>query len=234
MTADKVIEIALNEVGYKESPANSNKTKYGEAYGWNGVSWCVIFAWWCFREAGMSSLFYGGGKVSSCSQYRAYAQQNGEWVTGDYQRGDMVIFDFPNTAYVTDHIGIVTAVTKDGVVTIEGNTSATGSQSNGGMVMQKTRPLSQIIGAVRTKYIEEYDMYLERFKQLYAEMRKELQDNDSSAYSEAARQWAVSTGLIQGGNTLPNGEPNYMWADLMTREQFVTVLHRFAEMAGLV
>ena len=53
-------------------------------------------------------------------------------------------------------------------------------------------------------------------------MRKELQDNDSSAYSKAAREWATSTGLIAGNGTQINGEPNYMWADILTREQFVT------------
>ncbi len=63
-------------------------------------------------------------------------------------------------------------------------------------------------------------------------MRKELQDNDSGKYSEEARAWAVSTGLIQGNGTTINGEPNYMWQDFMDRQQFITVLYRFAKMMG--
>ncbi len=65
-------------------------------------------------------------------------------------------------------------------------------------------------------------------------MRKELQDNDSSPWSEDARAWAVSNGLITGSGTLVDGEPNYMWADILTREQFVTVLYRFAQLIGKV
>ena len=36
-----------------------------------------------------------------------------------------------------------------------------------------------------------------------------------------------------GGNPLPNGEPNYMWQDFLTREQFATVLFRYAKALGI-
>jgi len=76
---------------------------------------------------------------------------------------------------------------------------------------------------------EDDDMDVNRFKELWREMRKELQDNDASAYSKEAREWAVSTGLIRGGS---DAEFNGMWEDMMTREQLVTVLYRFAQMMG--
>ena len=76
-------------------------------------------------------------------------------------------------------------------------------------------------------------MDVARFKELWDEMRKELQDNDCNTYSEEARAWATSTGLIAGNGTEINGEPNYMWADILTREQFVTVLYRFAKKMGM-
>ena len=78
---------------------------------------------------------------------------------------------------------------------------------------------------------EEYDdMDINKFKELWREMRKELQDNDASAYSEEARKWAVDNGIIRGGNS---DEFNGMWEDMMTREQLVTVLYRFAQKFGL-
>lgn len=77
-------------------------------------------------------------------------------------------------------------------------------------------------------------MTLDTYKSLYGEMRKEWQDNDASAWSEQARTWAVNSGLIQGGGQLPNGEPNYMWQDTLTREQMATLLFRFAQMMGAV
>ena len=70
---------------------------------------------------------------------------------------------------------------------------------------------------------------LDTFKRLWREMRKELQDNDASAYSQEAREWAVSKGLVTGGSS---AEFNGMWEDLLTREQFVTVLYRWAKLEG--
>ena len=71
-----------------------------------------------------------------------------------------------------------------------------------------------------------------KFEEAWLEYRKTLQDNDAGQYSEEARKWAVNVGLIAGNGTQINGEPNCMWQDLLTREQFVTVLYRFAQMMG--
>lgn len=79
---------------------------------------------------------------------------------------------------------------------------------------------------------EDEDMDVNRFKELWLEMRGELQDNDAGQWSEAARAWAISNGLIQGNGTTVDGEPNCMWADVLTREQLITVLYRFAQMMG--
>lgn len=73
------------------------------------------------------------------------------------------------------------------------------------------------------------DMDQEKFKEMFLQMRKELQDNDASEYSREAREWAVSTGLVQGGS---GNEFNGMWEDLLTREQMATLLYRFAKMVG--
>lgn len=81
---------------------------------------------------------------------------------------------------------------------------------------------------------EDEDMTIDRFEELWHEMRQKLQDNDSSDYSKEARLWAVATGLIKGGDIMPDGTPNGMWEDLMTREQLVTVLYRFAQMMGKI
>lgn len=82
-----------------------------------------------------------------------------------------------------------------------------------------------------------YDLFANRqneygfdFAELFTELRKALQNNKCSEYSLAARDWAISNGLIVGNGTLENGEPNYMWQDFITREQMVTVLHRFVQM----
>lgn len=68
------------------------------------------------------------------------------------------------------------------------------------------------------------------FAKLFTEFRNGLRNNNCSEYSFAARNWATANGLIVGSGTLENGEPNYMWQDFITREQMVTVLHRFIHM----
>lgn len=76
---------------------------------------------------------------------------------------------------------------------------------------------------------DEDDMDVDRFKELWHEMRKDLQDNDAGAWSEEARQWAVENGIVQGGSA---EEFNGMWEDVLTREQMVTLLYRFAKLVG--
>lgn len=85
------------------------------------------------------------------------------------------------------------------------------------------------IAAEVNERLEDENMDAARFKELWDEMRKELQDNDASAYSEEARKWAVENGIINGGSAT---EFNGMWQDVLTREQMVTVLYRFAKLMG--
>lgn len=146
-TREAVLQIAAWQIGVLESPSGSNRQKYGEAYGINGVAWCMIFVWWVFREAGFS-LF----RTASCSVLASRYKEAGQWVTGHYKPGDIVMFDFSGKRSKTQHVGIVERVYTDGtVVTIEGNTG-TGNDTNGGAVMRRTRAAKYITGACRPGY----------------------------------------------------------------------------------
>lgn len=81
--------------------------------------------------------------------------------------------------------------------------------------------------------MEDDDMDLNRFTELMNEYRATLRDNDAGSWSEESRKWAIDTGLVKGGGTLPNGEPNYMWEDLPTRETLVEMMYRLAKMVGI-
>lgn len=157
-TASDVLRVARAELGYTETPANSNQTKYGAWYGLNGQPWCMMFLQWIFHQAGVSDLL--PTKTASCGTMMRAAQSAGLWVTGSYQPGDLVIYDFPGGA-ATDHCGIVETVNGNTITAIEGNT-AVGNDSNGGEVMRRSRPLSQVVGAVRPKY-EEDNMEFEKW-----------------------------------------------------------------------
>lgn len=79
-----------------------------------------------------------------CNGVRSFAQSRGCWVTGDYQVGDLLIFDW-NGDGSGDHIGIIESVTNSNAfTTIEGN--------HNDAVARVTRSTSGVIGAYRPEY----------------------------------------------------------------------------------
>lgn len=79
---------------------------------------------------------------------------------------------------------------------------------------------------------EDDNMDVERFTDLWIEMRKSLQDNDQSAYSKEACDWCIANKIMVGGSPLPDGSPNYMYQDVLTREQMCVMMYRFAKLIG--
>ena len=88
------------------------------------------------------------------------------------------------------------------------------------------------------QYQKEDDMNQDKFNQMFKTAveayRKELRDNDSGQWSKEAREYAVSTGLFAGSGTTPDGQPNYMWEDLLTREQAAHLFYQFAQQNRLI
>ena len=90
------------------------------------------------------------------------------------------------------------------------------------------------IAAEVTKRLEDDEMLTyDQWKAYMNQYRQELRDNDSGEWSKAARQFAVDNGIFSGSGTTEDGSPNYMWEDLLTREQCAQVLYVFAEKFGL-
>lgn len=155
MTAQKIISMAVSQIGIKEQPANSNKVKYNTEYYGSEVSgsdypWCCAFVWWVFKHCNASALFYGGKKTAYCPTVENYYKQQGKWYSSG-KPGDMVLFDFSHKG-IAGHIGIVEKVNADGsYTTIEGNTGS-GNDANGGAVMRRIRYKSSIRGFARPDY----------------------------------------------------------------------------------
>lgn len=76
---------------------------------------------------------------------------------------------------------------------------------------------------------DEENMTLETFSGLMKQYRATLNDNDASEWSAAAREWAVSNGLISGTDA---GKFNGAWEDFLTREQMAQLLYNFAKWIG--
>lgn len=141
MNGEKVIAIAKNEIGVTEVPFNTNKTKYGQWFGLNGVAWCGIFVSWCYDKAGFPLGNIGFSKgFAGCQTAYDHFKKSGE-LTTDPQPGDIVLFDW-NGDKRYDHVGIFVSWKAKGKTfnTVEGNTSPTNA-SNGGCVMDMVRKI---------------------------------------------------------------------------------------------
>lgn len=154
---EKVINVALNEVGYREKETNSNLdsktenagdenfTKYARDLdnvpGFyngkkNGYDWCDIFVDWCFYKAlgadrAMQLLNQperSGG--AGCGVSMSYFEKIERLFKSPFP-GDQIFFTDGESIY---HTGLVYAIDKDKVYTVEGNT-------NGGQVAKKSYPL---------------------------------------------------------------------------------------------
>lgn len=175
---DKVLEVALNEVGYLEKKTNAqldskkanagrnNYTKYArdldnikDFYNGkkNGYAWCSVFVAWCFYKAlgtdrARELLCYPIKSLgASCSYAKNYYKKQKRYFTSP-KKGDQVFFK-------VGHTGIVYNVDNNYIYTVEGNTSNSSEVvANGGCVAKKKYRIgsSSISGYGRPDYkIEE-------------------------------------------------------------------------------
>lgn len=216
MSLQAVIEAAKADLGYTESPPNSNKTKFGEWYGMNGQPWCVMALAYWFNRAGERMAFFGGGKTASCETLlRWYMEQGLMYSASEVQVGDIVILNFHGTQD-TEHCGLVVGVNyhqtggwKTSVQTIEGNTTPgeEGSQDNGGCVALKTRWGNQVVGVCRPQYKPEEPQPV---------------DDITGHWAKASIEWAKEKGLIKG---YPDG--SFQPDKPLTRAEMCAILERF-------
>lgn len=202
-TAERVLGIAREELGTKESPANSNRVKYNTWYYGREVSgkaypWCMVFVQWLFAQAGARLPYL----TASCSALLTWYQRNQpEAVYKSPAPGDIAIYNF-------GHTGIVESVQGASITAIEGNTSssAAGSQSNGGEVCRRTRGTKTVTAFIRPIYQKE---------------EKRMDNNPSPAHKEGVK-WCVEQGILTG-----DAAGNLKLTEPVTRQQLCTMLHRF-------
>lgn len=169
--ASDIIAVAKKEIGTKAT--NYRKCKYNTWYYGSAVSgdayhWCAVFICWVFHQlSALSSMLYL--KTASCGYMAKAFMDKGRLIkpksltsglsTKDVKVGDIVFFHWstekstliPGT-YVSDHVGIVTAVNSNGTIsTIEGNTI----DSVNGQVAARTRSMNVVSCLGRPDYAAE-------------------------------------------------------------------------------
>lgn len=112
-------------------------------------------------------------------------------------------------------------------------------EASDAVITQFERPANQSAEALNkrasygegyfAKYVKEDDdiMSDKQLTEWFLRYRKTLRDNDCSEYSKEAREWVANEKIMAGGGALPDGTPNMMWEDLITREQTAVVLFRY-------
>ena len=184
-----VLNIACGQLGVTESPAGSNRTKYGKWMGLDGQPWCMSFVQWCFDQAGAPLPC----RTGSCSALlRWYRANQPERVAQDPMPGDIVIYRF-------GHTGIVESASGSDVTAIEGNTSPGqgGSQDNGGGVFRRTRKRSLAEAYIRP--MEEERM---TGKEIYDALCQYLSNQPVPAWARAELEEAAAMGITDGENPM--------------------------------
>jgi hypothetical protein len=152
-TPKDVLYFAERYIGVEENPPKSNRTLFGEWYGWNGVAWCAIFVSYCFYRARMTlpyEIQSNRKGFAYCPYGVNYFRSKGK-LDKTPKVGDIVFFDWQQDG-VSDHVGIVEKVlSNERFISIEGNTSYR-NDSNGGQVMRRQRHVSTILGFAHPDY----------------------------------------------------------------------------------
>jgi hypothetical protein len=140
----QVLTVAKEYIGYKESPAGSNHTKFGAWYGMDYQPWCAMFIAYLYEvECGGSPSFAQAQRYAYVPYITGDARnhKNGLSIVTQPEPGDLVCFDWGHDG-VPDHIGIFESGSPTRFNAIEGNTS-TSNNSNGGEVMRRARDTGQ-------------------------------------------------------------------------------------------
>lgn len=221
---EKILDEAVSQIGIKEDPPDSNHVKYNTwYYGWevsgSAYPWCVVFLCWLFSMTQEEALFYGGEKTASCTTLYNYHKSQGQAITGDYQPGDVIFFNFDGESSL-EHTGICEGYDGVNITTIDGNT-APDQEANGGAVMRRVRDRSYIVGAYRPRYEEEPDMPFtyEDFKEYAARYEAEIGQGPTDDWAKKAWEKATQAGVLDGSR--PQSP--------LKREELALVLERLEE-----
>jgi len=148
---DAVIAQAQGNIGYQEGANNDNKFAATAKHP-NHQPWCATFIVACFSKAGALGSIKNS---SSCIEIAKWAKTKKVlFDVTQAKRGDLILMNFSGSK-VPEHIGIALAdydVVRNAVLTIEGNTSDSGSQANGDGVYRKIRGAKFVLAVIRPQW----------------------------------------------------------------------------------
>lgn len=153
-------DFMLGYVGQTEHPTGSNDSAFLAAWrrripslSWmKGQPWCGFAVRAAYQIGANKNIgdrvVYTPNIVNDANAGRGFKRVN----PYKAKKGDLVVFDFDGGG--ADHVGLALGPASGGAIrTVEGNTSAgdSGSQSNGGGVFKRIRPLNVVAAVARPK-----------------------------------------------------------------------------------
>lgn len=131
---DKIIDIALSEVGYTQK---NGYNKYSAEFGNGYTAWCNYFVVWCAKRAGVSAeaITGTGSYGGNCYIYMSALRNQGRFFVNDGsytpKKGDLVFYNSSKSTSDSTHIGFVLSADANTVTTVEGNVTVNGTRGVG-------------------------------------------------------------------------------------------------------
>jgi len=136
---DKIIDIALNEVGYLQQ---NGYNKYSAEFGNGYTAWCNYFVVWCAKQAGISPEAITGTSSynGNCYIYMSALMSQGRFFENDGSytpvKGDLVFYNSSRSTSGSTHVGFVLSANESTVEVVEGNVGVGNTRG----VAKKVRP----------------------------------------------------------------------------------------------
>lgn len=144
---EKALKLAASQIGYKESPPDSNHTKYGVWYGMDHEPWCAIFVSWvlshvgrAFKESYVPYIVAAARVRRSGLSVISYAQ-----VAAALEAGHVVLacYDWEHDG-TADHVEFVEKTLDNAYFQAIGGNTGPENLSNGGEVLRSKRPVNLV------------------------------------------------------------------------------------------
>lgn len=142
---EKIIDCALNEVGYTQKDGYN---KFSAAFGNGYTAWCNYFVVWCAKQTGVSAEAITGRNSydGNCYIYMNALRQQGRFFENDGsytpKKGDLVFYNSSKSTNGSTHIGFVLEADENTVTTVEGNVTVNGTRGVG----KNVRPRYSFVG----------------------------------------------------------------------------------------
>jgi len=132
----RIVDIALNEIGVKEATGNSDGQRVEEYLVYTGLgkgyAWCAAFVSWCYGQAGLSVPRNAWSPALFPMSRRYIGQQTKQ---GSIRPADLFAIYSQQRGRI-NHVGIIRKLEGKWILTIEGNVED--------QVLSKRRPLATI------------------------------------------------------------------------------------------